>query len=359
MPTTNTSLVPEIKVLIKEPSMPIKVLPTESVLSVKVLQDLEAPAMFELKLNSWDTLNSEITWLDSTTLEIGNTVEVELGYRNNKSGTDIVKKLISGEITGLQPEFSEESNPIAIARGYDLLHRLVRGRKTRSFTNMKDSSIASQIAREQGLGARVENSNVQLDYVLQANQTDLEFLLKRGRLIGYELFVEGKDLYFQPPHNNETEVLTLNWGQGIIELYFNLSTMSQVDTIEVYSWNPQQKKTLIGKANRADNMQGSTSGSDKTKQAFGQATYSIVKEPVYTQEEADKVAKGQFNDMALDYITGEGTCVGHPELRAGKTIEIKGVGKRFSGLYYVTSATHLYSDDGGYRTEISVRRNAT
>ncbi|NER38966.1 MAG: phage late control D family protein [Oscillatoria sp. SIO1A7] len=357
MSTIKTTLVPEIKILIKERPLPIEA--ELAVLSLRVLQDLEAPAMFELKLNSWDTLKSEITWLDDELLEIGNTVEVQIGYRNNKNSKDNLKKILIGEITGLEPEFSEESSPSAIARGYDLLHRLVRGRKTRSFTNMKDSSIASQIAREHNLGDRVKDSNVKLDYVLQANQTDLEFLLKRARLIGYELFVEGKDLYFQPPQNNETEVLTLEWGQGIIEFYFNLSTMSQVDMVEVYSWNPQQKKALIGKANQTEKMQGSKSGPDKTKKAFGKSTYSIVKEPVYTQEEADKVAKGQFNDMALDYITGEGTCVGHPELRAGKTIEIKGVGKRFSGLYYVTYANHLYSEESGYCTEISVRRNAT
>jgi phage protein D len=278
-----------------------------------------------------------------------------MGYKGN------LKTLISGEITGLEQEFGSGSIPTAIARGYDLRHRLLRGRKTRSFTKMTDSNIASQIAREQGLIAKVKDSKVKLDYVLQANQTDLEFLQERSRRIGYEMFVEEKNLYFQPHQNNSKKVLTLKWDEDIIEFSPRLSTMGQVGEVKVLSWDPKQKKALVGKAGVGSETttMGTASGPKEAKKAFGKGTYSIVSEPVSSQAEADKIAKGQYNEMALDYITGEGTCMGEPELRSGRTIEITGVGKRFSGEYYVTAATHTYSHDLGYRTEFTVRRNAT
>lgn len=63
--------------------------------------------------------------------------------------------------------------------------------------------------------------------------------------------------------------------------------------------------------------------------------------------------------MVLAYMTGKGTCQGIPDLRIGKVIEIAGVGKRFSGLYYLSATEHHYEPEQGYQTSFTVRRNAT
>jgi phage protein D len=70
------------------------------------------------------------------------------------------------------------------------------------------------------------------------------------------------------------------------------------------------------------------------------------------------MAKGQFNDMAFDVVLGEGTCSGDPTIHAGTVIELKALGQRFSGLYYITSATHSYRAGRGYITSFSVERSA-
>jgi hypothetical protein len=41
---------------------------------------------------------------------------------------------------------------------------------------------------------------------------------------------------------------------------------------------------------------------------------------------------------------------------ARTVIELKGLGQRFSGIYYVTSATHTINA-GGYRTTFVAKRN--
>jgi hypothetical protein len=66
----------------------------------------------------------------------------------NNSTSD---QLIYGEITALEPEFTRDEVPIVIVRGYDLRHRLMKGQKTRTFTNTTDSAIASDIAKEANL----------------------------------------------------------------------------------------------------------------------------------------------------------------------------------------------------------------
>ena len=43
---------------------------------------------------------------------------------------------------------------------------------------------------------------------------------------------------------------------------------------------------------------------------------------------------------------------GEPELRPGVLVQIEGIGKRFSGAYYVMSTEHSYRPGTGYRTVI-------
>jgi phage protein D len=81
--------------------------------------------------------------------------------------------------------------------------------------------------------------------------------------------------------------------------------------------------------------------------------------PVLDQAEADQLARGWFSEMALTYVEGQGVCIGEPKLRPGVLVQIEGVGRRFSGSYYVTSTEHSYRSSTGYRTAIGVRRNAT
>ncbi len=106
-------------------------------------------------------------------------------------------------------------------------------------------------------------------------------------------------------------------------------------------------------------MGGSTTGPAAVDAAFGRSAAVTVDDPVFSQAEADRSALGRFNAMALAHTIGEGLCLGRPALGAGTVVRIDGAGKRFSGLYYVTSAVHSYSPRRGYRTAFTVKRNAT
>ena len=159
---------------------------------------------------------------------------------------------MKGEITALEPEFCATEVPKLIIRGYDRRHRLLRGCKTRSFVQVKDSDIAGQIAGDAGLTAQAEDTGVVLDYVLQHNQTDMEFLQDRARRIGYEVVVEDKSLYFRSHQNAQSEVLTLVREEDLLEFYPRLSTLGQVGEVAVHGWDVKKKKTLVGKALAGD-----------------------------------------------------------------------------------------------------------
>ena len=59
--------------------------------------------------------------------------------------------------------------------------------------------------------------------------------------------------------------------------------------------------------------------------------------------------------FAKDLVTGTGSVVGLPDLRSGGVLMITGLGKRFSGRYFVTNTTHAIGDSG-YTTQFACRR---
>jgi phage protein D len=311
--------------------------------------------MFAVELVSSFDLEDVHQWIDSSDLAVGNVAEFKLGYGND------LESLIIGEITGLEPEFVVDRLPSVIVRGYDRRQRLQRGRKTRTFVTQKDSDIASAVAREAKLSVEAVDSTVIHDYVIQANQTDLEFLQERARRIQYEVFVTDKTLHFRPVQNDKSEVMTLTIGEHLLEFYPRLSMVRQISEVSVRGWNPQEKKKILSTAEvgfESAKMGGKKSG-PQINNVFGSMTDELSMRPAMTQAEADQMAKATLNQKALSLIEGEGLCLGRTDLRAGKVIKIAGVGERFSGQYYVTSAIHRYTAQGGYRTHFQVRRNAS
>jgi uncharacterized protein len=356
-PTGSTGaegLAPEVRLRVDGQDVPLEA--EADVIEVSVLQDVSAPGMFAVRLANWDVDKLQFTWSDDRLFAEGAEVEVLMGYAGD------LAPVFVGEVTGLEPEFRADEPPSVTIRGYDRGHRLLRGRKTRSFTRTTDSDIAAQVAREAGLDPDPKDTKITLEYVLQANQTDFEFLKERARRIGYEVWVEGKTLEFRPRPIEESEALTLSLAEDLLEFFPRVSTVGLVGEVEVRGWSPKDKKALLGKAAAADAgplMDGKTGGLDVAVEAFKAGVAASVDRLVHSQGEADQIAAGRIREMALSYVTGEGVAAGRTDLKAGTVAKIEGCGQRFSGLYYLASVRHTYTPRRGYRTGFTVRRSAT
>ena len=349
------ALVPAFEVVINGTSLSPEA--ATHVVAVSIDEDLGLPSMFAVELAGSDDQGEDIPWVDDTNLfSVGNAIQLKLGYAGQ---TDA---LFVGEITGLEPEFGVERLPNLVVRGFDRLHRLQRGRKTRTFTQQKDSDLASQIANEAGLTPDVKDSSVTHEYVVQANQTDLEFLRMRASRINYEVGVDDKTLLFKPARNGESAIFTLAPSDGLLEFRPRLTSLGQANEVSVRGWSVKDKDKVIGQSRTGDEvskMAGQKTGPANAASAFGGAVQVLSAWPVTSQAEADQIAKARLNDLALDYITGEGICYGRTDVRGGVVIDIQGIGKRFSGSYYITGVSHRYTSRRGYFTHFAVRRNAS
>ena len=323
-------------------------------LEVTVDSSLHLPDAFTIQLH-----DEELHWVDDGPFALGK--EVEISAQPEAGGQS--RLLFKGEITAIEPEFGEGTQATLLVRGYDRSHRLHRGTHSKAYLQVTDSDIASRIAQEAGLRAQVDATSEVYDHVLQHNQTHMEFLSERARRIGYEFYVEDRTLHFKQPSSGGS-VLDLEWGRELRSFRPQLTLVEQVDEVIVKGWDPKSRQVITGQATRGQaepQIGESQSGAQLASSAFSNARRAVVNCPVTSQAEADTLAQALCNELSGAFIEAEGVCYGQPELRAGKTIRLTSLGRRFSGTYLVTAATHIYRADSGYTTAFSIhgRRQET
>jgi phage protein D len=84
----------------------------------------------------------------------------------------------------------------------------------------------------------------------------------------------------------------------------------------------------------------------------------VTDEPIFTESQARARALALLRERSKEMVLASGSTVGLPDLRAGRQVQIGGLGARFNGLYFVTGTTHTISD-AGYVTRFNARRESS
>ena len=338
------NLISQVYIAVDGANLPTEVM--DHLVSVEVDDSLHLPDMFTLCFR-----DQHVRLINANTLALGKAVEIKV------RGPSGPVKLMAGEVTAFEPSFFSRTGPMLVVRGYDQSHRLHRGRKTRTFIQKKDSDIAQQIARDCGLRAQVDQTSQVHEYLLQDNQTDLEFLLWRASCVGYLLYVEDNTVYFKrnPPPPAQTP--TLEYGVQLRDFHVHVSAAEQVNDVYVRAWDPNDKQHVLGHATSSQippQVTVERQGGRAVKKAYGiQPKEMVVDRPVASQAEADALAQAVLDEISSAYIRAEGTCAGDPRVSAGSTVNLTGLGSKYSGQYVVTHSVHRY-DLHGYETRFTV-----
>jgi uncharacterized protein involved in type VI secretion and phage assembly len=317
-----------------------------NLIEITVDTSLDMPDMFTLHFQD----DEDFHLIDDAKFDLGKSVEI--GFVDETSDTPVT--VMKGEITGLEPHYNEETNAFFTVRGYDKRHRLNRGTKVKTFLNLKDSEIVTSVCGEVSVPVQAETTPTNHKYVIQHNQTDLEFLQERAYVNGYELVYQDDKLLFRKPQTSIE--LTLTRGQQLLSFTPRLSAARQVNEVTVKGWDMVQKQAVTGQASTSKSSPEvgyGKWGGQAAQTAFSQAKYFEVRQHVTTQGEAELLSKSILDDINSSFLEAEGVLLGNPNVRAGVIVKLEKLGTRFSGKYQVTSATHVYNEDG-YRTIIHI-----
>lgn len=324
----------------------------DTLFEVEVESTLHLPSMFTMRFH-----DEKLSLVDGTTFPMGGAVVINVATQAPNQTTQTLTKIMDGEITAIEPDFSDGFMATLTIRGYDKGHRLLRGTKTKAFVQAKDSDIVSQIASGAGLQAVTDVTTVVHEHVFQYNISDWAFVHERARRNGYEVWVEAGKLNFKKPATTRTEV-PLQWGETLRSFRPHMTLAKQVEKVTVKGWNPKQKQAIVGVASTssvAPQVGIGNWGGPLAQAAFSAAQALEVRRPVKTQGEATAIAQSLLDESNASFLEAEGIAFGTPTIKAGVLVNLTKLGTKFSGMYMVTMARHIYNPEAGYDTHFVVQ----
>jgi uncharacterized protein len=135
--------------------------------------------------------------------------------------------------------------------------------------------------------------------------------------------------------------------------------------VTVRGWNAKSKKPIQKTATRQDlSKERVVHPRELDLQEPSLAQEITVDRPVANEAEAEKYARQILRQKASELVVAKGKTIGLPDLRAGVKVQLRGLGRRFSGEdtkwfeYVVTDTTHSVGESG-YTTDFTARMEAT
>lgn len=323
---------------------------------------------------------------DDPMFQEGNVVEAKWGYVGNMSP---LKKCVIKEISYDFPVGVPTIKLKAYDKGVVIAQDDVQKNWTAAPPGLTASQIAEKIAAKHGLKPVIEPSAGPLVKVAQANESDMKFLARLAKearpasgkeCAGYSFFIEGDELHFHPADYGQAPSQSFEYfgkSENVL-ISFQPETLSQTSDagasgVKAKGVDPRSKAPTEQAAGNTETPDRAVMGDlhwdlasgaetqeaakpDKGKIAVD-ATASATRHEEPSRPAGKDQADAAFKKGEAGQLKATAQTIGIPSLRAKRTIEITGVGRKFSGAYYVTSVRHQI-DGSGYLCELKLKRNA-
>ena len=332
-------------------------------------------------------VNDRLQWLDHPLLQPDTPFELDLGYAPGP-----LERMFVGEITGVEATFPSSGMPTVKVVAHDFLQRLTTGSKDRAFAlsipcigkfPLPDPYIAMLVSGTNQLLPLVDPAGSAMSFLtlllayaidpLEAKRSiriqqasDFDFLAGLARENGWEMYIDhslaprGYVLRFQFLIQEYSASTRLQWGSSLIDFTPRISTVGQVVAVATRIFISAIKTELVivlgwDYDRAAFDLQIYPGIGDLDALLGSQKAHGTLRIDAIGPATAPKKILGELLPRLNNRLTGAGTTIGTPGIRAGRVIDLGGLGDRFGGLYRVTSATHTI-DGGGYRTAFEARK---
>ncbi|MBK6346962.1 MAG: type VI secretion system tip protein VgrG [Bacteroidales bacterium] len=318
-------------------------------LSVTVNKELNRIPSATLYFYDGEASRSTFEISNSETFIPGKEIEILLGYR---SQNDTVFK---GVIVSHSVRVRRNSSML-IVECRDKAIGMTLGRKNKYFAEQKDSEIMEQIIGNNGLQKEVEATTTDLKEVVQFDSSDWDFLLCRAEANGHVVLVEDGKVTVSKPATGSEAVVSVSYGNTLLELDAVIDARVQSESIKAESWNPADQQVIGAEAREPETTGNGNLSADVLSAASGGRAHNLVHGGVLSQPELQIWADGRLLKERLSKTRGTAKFQGFAGVLPGKIIELSGIGERFEGKLYVSGVRHTVAD-GNWETDVQLGLN--
>jgi phage protein D len=250
--------------------------------------------------------------------------------------------------------------------GRDLSSLMIDTRTAEDFQDQTASNVVKTIAARHGLKANaattssfVGSYNELYTNQITKDQAEWDLLMILAEREGYDLWVSGNTLNFQPPVALNSDPYVLLWsdqGQGNRVANFEglklhrSQTLAKDIIVKVASWNQAQGTTVKAEAKRSQ--------ANKSQRAGGQAQIYTFNPPNLTQAQAQQFANNKAEEITRHERVITGRLPGDNLLTNRSLIKLVGTNTSWDQLYFLDSVTRRMSVTEGYAMEFRAKNHS-
>jgi hypothetical protein len=371
-------LAPEFKIVIDGEPVPAAL--RGCIVSVSYTDGIEGADRVDVAI-----ANPSLQWLDHPLLQTGNDFRLSIGYAPGP-----LEEVFVGEITGVEVSFPGGGIPTVRVTAQDALQRLQHGTKDRSF-RIKIPSVGNFPLPDPLVAMIVSGGNLlvpaidpiggalstlvslatflafpqfaQMAVRKQSGIDDFQFLTQIAKDNGWQMYIDhtaeprGSVLKFQFLVQDYAPSLTLTWGASLTDFTPRLTTVGEIEGVSARVWVDSLKMEFVIAVNwdydRAMFTLSIAPSSGVLGELLAPAKTATIKPTSYAT--APRKILTELLPKLNNRLTGSGSTVGDPRIKASRVVDLQGLGRQFSGLYRITSTTHTF-DGGGYKTSFQARK---
>ena len=321
--------------------------PEFELLYIDVVHEYNKISSAELGYLDGDAATQEYRVSDSAFFQPGAEIEIKLKYEGERSSSKTVFK-------GVVLKHALQSNAggcVFVTELTDKAVKMTAVRKSAVNEKIKDSDIISKLIAVNGLEGTVEATEVTHEKLVQYNVTDWDFMVSRAEVNGLLVATDNGNISAKKPSLTGSPVLSLMPGiDEVYEFELEADARSQYKKIQSSSWDvKKQQLTGLTSAAAFSLKQGNLSPEKLALVTNGEDT--LISVVSFGEKEAQAWANAKMVRSRLSMLKGRVKISGTAVVKVGDLIELRGVGKRFSGTTLVSGIRHQLTG-GGWSTDI-------
>ena len=283
----------------------------------------------------------------SATFVPGGTITIEAGY----DGTN--KVIFKGIITRQSIRIDSLVGSALEVECRDEAIKMVVGRKSLTYSKKTDSAIISSIiGNYSGLKADVTSTSEEWPEQVQYYVRDWDFILARAEANSLIVTTLNNTVSVIKPDADTSSVLTVKYGDGLMEFNADLDSISQLASVQASTWDFKTQAVVSKQESNSYAGPGNLT-SKKLSEVVGLSEFDLQTTAPLESTDLTNWSKAQLVKSDYAKIIGSAKFQGTDLVDPAKYMTFGGLGDRFNGDYLISNVRHDLSD-GNWITEVSL-----
>jgi len=330
---------------------------TDVILSLEFEDSEKKADLLKVTVDNWD-----LGFFDNPIWTPGNMLIVSWGYPGVMSpARECSIQKVKGSTT-LQVEAQAKSV---------LMNKNV---KTRTFPNTRRWEVVRIIAGEYGYTddtCHIEETKTTYEHICQSRETDAQFLKRMADQEHFEFYVDFDGLHWHARRMGQKPIRALQYFLppdvgDILAFDVENDIFAKPGKVTTKARDPITKKDITSEGSDSKTEREALNpvteivdpetgiSTFRVQASSEEVKHSTSTDPAQVKKEAD----GAFKRSIQTTVKLTLDLVGDPGIVGKSVIEVRGISKRLSGLYYINEAVHTL-DSSGYKLKLKCTTDGT